>query len=79
MRRVSVGLVPCGVAAATSAAAPGRAGGYRPYATRVVHIVCTGLQDPHPAHRSEDACAGLGYEGLIAPLTFGSPNEGVGP
>ncbi|EID75396.1 MULTISPECIES: (3R)-hydroxyacyl-ACP dehydratase subunit HadA [Rhodococcus] len=30
------------------------------------------LQDPHPAYRSEDAAVGLGYDGLIAPLTFGS-------
>lgn len=30
------------------------------------------LQDPHRAHWSEDAAQGLGYDGLIAPLTFGS-------
>ncbi|KAF0965760.1 (3R)-hydroxyacyl-ACP dehydratase subunit HadA [Rhodococcus sp. T7] len=30
------------------------------------------LQDRHPAHWSEDAAKGHGYDGLIAPLTFGS-------
>ncbi|WP_067833987.1 fused (3R)-hydroxyacyl-ACP dehydratase subunits HadA/HadB [Nocardia lijiangensis] len=28
------------------------------------------LQDDHPAHWNEDAAAGLGYDGLVAPLTF---------
>lgn len=28
------------------------------------------VQDFHPAHWSEDAAKGLGYDGLIAPLTF---------
>ncbi|MDV2474606.1 (3R)-hydroxyacyl-ACP dehydratase subunit HadA [Rhodococcus zopfii] len=26
--------------------------------------------DPHPAHHDEEAAKGLGYDGLIAPLTF---------
>ncbi|TQC46646.1 acyl dehydratase [Rhodococcus sp. WS4] len=30
------------------------------------------LWDPHPAHWSEDDARGLGYDGVIAPLTFGS-------
>ncbi|WP_159849635.1 fused (3R)-hydroxyacyl-ACP dehydratase subunits HadA/HadB [Nocardia sp. CY41] len=30
------------------------------------------LQDGHPAHRYEDAAAGLGFDGLVAPLTFSS-------
>ncbi|AJW42830.1 acyl dehydratase [Rhodococcus sp. 15-725-2-2b] len=28
------------------------------------------VQDFHPAHHDEDAAKGLGYDGLIAPLTF---------
>jgi hypothetical protein len=28
------------------------------------------VQDPHPAHYREDAAAALGYDGLIAPVTF---------
>ncbi|MFY2786714.1 (3R)-hydroxyacyl-ACP dehydratase subunit HadA [Rhodococcus sp. KRD162] len=28
------------------------------------------VQDSHPAHHDEDAAKGLGYDGLIAPLTF---------
>lgn len=28
------------------------------------------VQDYHPAHHDEDAAKGLGYDGLIAPLTF---------
>ncbi|NLU84184.1 (3R)-hydroxyacyl-ACP dehydratase subunit HadA [Rhodococcus sp. HNM0569] len=28
------------------------------------------VQDYHPAHWSEDAAKGLGYDGLLAPLTF---------
>lgn len=28
------------------------------------------VQDEHPAHRSEDAAKALGYDGLLAPLTF---------
>ncbi|OZC58982.1 acyl dehydratase [Rhodococcus sp. 06-470-2] len=28
------------------------------------------VQDFHPAHHDEDAARGLGYDGLIAPLTF---------
>ncbi|WP_040866594.1 fused (3R)-hydroxyacyl-ACP dehydratase subunits HadA/HadB [Nocardia exalbida] len=30
------------------------------------------LQDGHPAHRHEDAAGGLGFDGLVAPLTFSS-------
>ncbi|MEW1740512.1 fused (3R)-hydroxyacyl-ACP dehydratase subunits HadA/HadB [Nocardia beijingensis] len=30
------------------------------------------LRDDHPAHRYEDAAAELGFDGLIAPLTFSS-------
>ncbi len=30
------------------------------------------VQDPHPAHWREDAAAALGYDALIAPLTFPS-------
>ncbi|MGF0312952.1 acyl dehydratase [Rhodococcus sp. 14-2483-1-1] len=28
------------------------------------------VQDSHPAHHDEDAAKGLGYDGLLAPLTF---------
>lgn len=28
------------------------------------------VQDFHPAHHDEDAAKGLGYDGLLAPLTF---------
>lgn len=28
------------------------------------------VQDTHPAHYDEDAARGLGYDGLVAPLTF---------
>ena len=28
------------------------------------------VQDLHPAHHDEDAAKGLGYDGLLAPLTF---------
>nr|WP_217901059.1 (3R)-hydroxyacyl-ACP dehydratase subunit HadA [Rhodococcus sp. 15-649-1-2] len=28
------------------------------------------VQDWHPAHHDEDAAKGLGYDGLLAPLTF---------
>ncbi|UAK31564.1 MaoC family dehydratase N-terminal domain-containing protein [Nocardia asteroides] len=30
------------------------------------------LQDGHPAHRHEDAAMALGFDGLVAPLTFSS-------
>ena len=30
----------------------------------------TAVQDPHPAHHDEGVAKGLGYDGLIAPLTF---------
>lgn len=32
----------------------------------------TSLWDRHPAHQSDDAARALGYDGAIAPLTFGS-------